>query len=61
MGILKLLLSSKDKYNDEEFEKEADRWGLSKKDREQAKKERMSPSEYIEAEERDDDNLDYDD
>lgn len=43
------------------FDKEADLWGLSKEDRKIAKQERMSPADYIEAEERNDDNLDYDD
>lgn len=61
MGLLKILLGSKNEYDEETFEKEADKWGLSKRDRERAKEERMTPSEYIEAEERDDDNLDYDD
>lgn len=36
-------------------------WGLSKEDKRIARKERMSDADYIEAEERDDDNLDYDD
>ena len=36
-------------------------WGLSKEDRRIARQERMSDADYIEAEERDDDNLDYDD
>ena len=61
MGLLRLLFGDTKNYNDESFEKEADKWGLSKKDRERAKEERMSPAEYIEAEERDDDDLDDDD
>lgn len=36
-------------------------WGLSKEDKRIAKEERMSDADYIEAEERDDDNLDTDD
>lgn len=36
-------------------------WGLSKEDKRIARQERMSDTDYIEAEERDDDNLDYDD
>ncbi len=47
------------KYNT--FYKEAKLYNLSKEDRIIAKSERMSPSDYIEAEERDDDNLDSDD
>ena len=42
------------------FNKEADLYGLSKEDRLIAKEERMTPAEYIEAEENDDDNLDKD-
>ena len=44
-------------WEEEEFEREADLWGLSKEDRRIAKEERMSPAEFIEAEERDDDEL----
>ena len=40
-----------------EFEKEADLWGLSKEERRIAKEEGMTPAEYIEAEEYDDDEL----
>lgn len=47
-------------YKDEEFDREADLWGLSNEDRRIAKEERMSPADYIEAEERDDDVLDTD-
>lgn len=36
-------------------------WGLSKEDKRKARQERMSDADYIEAEENDDDNLDYDD
>lgn len=36
-------------------------WGLSKEDKKIARSERMSDADYIEAEERDDDNLDTDD
>lgn len=46
--------------NDDEFESEAKLWGLSEEDKKIAKKERMSPADYIEAEEYDDDNLDLD-
>ena len=44
-------------YKEVKFNKEADFWGLSKEDRRIAKEERMSPADYIEAEERDDDEL----
>ena len=44
-------------YKEVKFNKEADLWGLSKEDRRIARKERMSPADYIEAEERDDDEL----
>lgn len=47
-------------YKDEQFDREADLWGLSKEDRRTAKEERMSPADFIEAEERDDDVLDTD-
>ena len=40
-----------------EFDEEADLWGLSSEDRRIAKEERMSPADYIEAEESDDDEL----
>lgn len=51
--------SKRDKvsWKEEEFEREADLWGLSKEDRGIAKEERMSPADFIEAEERDDDEL----
>ena len=44
-------------WKEEEFEREADLWGLSKEDRRIAKEERMTPAEFIEAEEYDDDEL----
>ena len=51
----------KRKYEEKsEFDREADLWGLSEEDRRIAKQERMSPADYIEAEERDDDVLDTD-
>ena len=54
--------NKKKKYQEKSgFDKEADLWGLSKEDRIIAKEERMSPAEYVEAEERDNDELDTDD
>ena len=54
----KMVKKYKDKsYKDLEFDREADLWGLSKEDRRIAKEERMSPADFIEAEERDDDEL----
>lgn len=44
-------------WEDEKFEKEAKLWGLTEADKKRAKEERMSPSDFIEAEERDDDEL----
>ena len=44
-------------YKDEEFDKEAKLWGLSEEDKRIAKEERMSPADFVEAEERDDDEL----
>lgn len=44
-------------YKDEEFDKEAELWGLSEEDKRIAKEERMSPADFVEAEERDDDEL----
>lgn len=44
-------------WKEAKFEEEADLWGLSKEDRRIAKEERMSPSDFVEAEERDDDEL----
>lgn len=48
-------------WKEAEFNKQADLWNLSPYERKIAKQERMSPTDYIEAEERDDDNLDIDD
>ena len=47
-------------WKEKQFEKEADLWGLSSEDRRLAKEERMSPADFIEAEERNDDELDTD-
>lgn len=44
-------------WEEKEFEEEADLWGLSEEDRRIAKEERMSPAEFVEAEEYDDDEL----
>lgn len=44
-------------FKEEEFEKEAELLGLSEEDKRIAKEERMTPAEFIEAEERDDDEL----
>ncbi len=44
-------------FKEEEFEKEAELWGLSEEDKRIAKEERMTSAEFIEAEERDDDEL----
>lgn len=44
-------------YRDMKFDKEADLWGLSESDRRIAKQERMSSADFVEAEERDDDEL----
>jgi len=44
-------------WEEEQFEREADLWGLSENDRRIAKEERMTPAEFIEAEEYDDDEL----
>lgn len=49
--------NKKDSWRDEQFEREAKLWGLSDKDKDFAKKEGMSPADFIEAEERDDDEL----
>lgn len=54
----KIKNNSKEKdWKEIEFDNEADLWGLSKEDRRIAKEERMTPAEFIEAEERDDDEL----
>ena len=42
---------------DKEFEREAKLWGLSEEDRRITKEEKMTPAEFIEAEEYDDDEL----
>ena len=52
---------NKKSWKEEEFNKQADLWGLSKEDRRIAKQERMSPADYVEAEESDDDELLKDD
>lgn len=44
-------------FKEEKFEKEAELLGLSEEDKRIAKEERMTPAEFIEAEERDDDEL----
>lgn len=44
-------------YKEEQFDKEAELWGLPEEDKRIAKEERMSPADFIEAEERDDDEL----
>ena len=44
-----------------QFDKESKLWGLTNEDKRIAKEERMSPSDYIEAEERDNDDLIDDD
>ena len=51
----------KHKQRTYEYDKENDIWHLSGEDKRIAKEERMSYADYIEAEERDDDNLDDDD
>lgn len=48
---------NKSSWFDNKFEKEAVLWGLSKEDRRIAKEEGMSPADFIEAEEYDDDEL----
>ena len=52
---------NKKSWKEKEFDKQADLWGLSKEDRRIAKQERMSPADYVEAEEYDDDELLKDD
>ena len=44
-------------YKDEEFDKKAKLWGLTEEDKRIAKEERMSPADFVEGEERDDDEL----
>lgn len=48
-------------WKDDDFDKQAKLWGLSKEDKRIAKEERMSPADYVEAEENDDDELVNDD
>lgn len=55
-----ILLKPSKKYNNS-FNREANLWGLSNEDKRIARQERMSPADYTEAEENDDDDLDYDD
>ncbi len=52
--------NKKTSWKEDEFEKEANILGLSKEDKRIAKEEGMNPSDYIEAEENDDDELDED-
>lgn len=54
----KIQRKNKVPWKDKEFEKESNLWGLSNEDRRIAKEERMSPADYDEAEENDDDVLD---
>lgn len=56
----KIIFSIFGNSNESDFERESKLWGLSKEDKKSAKEERMSPADYIEAEEYDDDNLDLD-
>lgn len=44
-------------WEEQEFEEQADLWGLSEEDRRIAKEEGMSPADFVEAEEYDDDEL----
>lgn len=53
--------TNKNKRKIYEYDKENNIWHLSEEDKNIAKNERMSYADYIEAEERDDDNLDTDD
>ena len=50
----------KHKQRTYEYDKENNIWHLSEEDKRIAKEERMTYADYIEAEERDDDNLDND-
>ena len=52
--------NKKTSWKEDEFEREANILGLSKEDKRIAKEEGMNPSDYIEAEENDDDELDED-
>lgn len=49
--------STKKNNFESSFDREAKLWGLSEEDKRIAKEERMSPADYVEAEERDDDEL----
>ncbi len=51
---------NKDNYSQSDFDMEADLWGLAEEDRKIAKRERMSPADFVEAEERNNDVLDTD-
>ena len=53
----KINKTQKISWREEEFENEANLWGLSQEDKIIAKEEKMTPAEFIEAEERDDDEL----
>ena len=44
-------------WREEQFDREAELWGLSEEDKRIAKEERMTPAEFVEAEEYDDDEL----
>lgn len=48
-------------WQEKKFVQEANLWGLSKEEKQHAKQERTSPADFIEAEERDDDELIDDD
>lgn len=52
--------NKKASWKEDDFEKEANILGLSKEDKRIAREEGMSPLDYIEAEENDDDELDED-
>lgn len=56
----KIIFSIFGNSNKSVFEQESELWGLSKEDIKRAKEERVSPADYVEAEEYDDDNLDLD-
>ena len=53
--------NKKTNIKESQFDKEAKLWGLTEEDKRIAKEERLSPSDYIEAEERDNDELIDDD
>ena len=58
---LKKITPKQKKKDISQFDKESELWSLSNEDKRIAKEERMTPADYIEAEERNDDNLDTDD